>query len=96
MHKIVNGKQVPLTADEIAEREAAAIEHEAMQVELTKTQYQRDRAEQYPSIGDQLDAILKQLNYMQLSGQTNLITELDSVISRWLKVKRDYPKPDSK
>lgn len=50
------------------------------------------RAAAYPSIGDQLDAVLKQLNAMQMNGETNLIAPLDEVIQQWLKVKRDFPK----
>ena len=52
------------------------------------------RTDAYPAIGDQLDSILKQLNYMQMSGQTDLIAELDDIVGAWLKVKRDYPKPE--
>ena len=54
------------------------------------------RQDAYPHIGDQLDAILKQLNYMQMKGKTNLIRELDGVVAQWLKVKRDHPKPGDK
>jgi hypothetical protein len=48
----------------------------------------------YPDIGDQLDAILKHLNYMQLNGETNLIAELDDIIGKWLAVKAKHPKPE--
>lgn len=67
--------------------------------------YQRDRADKYPHIGDQLDAILKQFNYMQMTMARddipmqdkilrafNAIEDLDGIISKWLKVKRKYPK----
>ena len=57
--------------------------------EHRKTEYDR----QIP-IGDQLDAILKHLNYMQLNGETDLVDELDGIIGKWLQVKKDYPKPE--
>lgn len=45
--------QVPMSAEELAELEEA----QAQGREKAKTQYQRDRAAEYPSIGDQLDAL---------------------------------------
>ena len=58
--------------------------------------YAELRARDYPPIGEQLDAILKHLNYMQMRGETNLITELDGIVGRWLQVKQQYPKPEDK
>jgi hypothetical protein len=55
--KIVNNEVVPLTPEEEAEWdliEAAGLQKQA---ELARTQYQRDRAAEYPAIGDQLDAL---------------------------------------
>lgn len=49
----------PFSAEEEAEwdaKEAAYAKHEA---DMRKTQYQRNRAAEYPSIGDQLDALFK-------------------------------------
>ena len=51
-----------------------------------------DRAAAYPEIGDQLDALLKHMNYLQMSGQMDLIKPLDAIVSEWLAVKRKYPK----
>lgn len=56
--------------------------------------YKIARAAEYPKIGDQLDAILKHLNYMQMNGETNLVSELDGVVGQWLAVKAKYPKPE--
>lgn len=50
---------VPFTAEEEAEFDAMEAAHAAEQAALAKTQYQRDRAAEYPSIGDQLDALWK-------------------------------------
>jgi hypothetical protein len=50
---------VPFTAEEEAEFDAMEAAHAAEQAELARTKYQRDRAAEYPSIGDQLDALWK-------------------------------------
>ncbi len=62
-----------------------------MQAEYDSTEYQRLRVPEYPSIGDQLDAILKHLNYRRTQGD-ELIQELDDVVGDWLSVKARYPK----
>ena len=48
---------VPFTAEEEAARDAEETQWAAEQAELAKTKYQRDRAAEYPAIGDQLDAL---------------------------------------
>jgi hypothetical protein len=57
-HMTENGP-VPFTAEEEAEFDAMEAAHAAEQAELARTKYQRDRAAEYPSIGDQLDALWK-------------------------------------
>lgn len=91
--KLINGKEVELTKEETRalEREEAARE-----ARLNKTRYINKRRQEYPSISDQLDAIIKQLNYMRLRGQLDLIEELDDIVSRCMVVKRDNPKPKRK
>ena len=49
------------------------------------------RATEYPAIGDQLDAILKQLNYDRMNGR-ELIQDMDDIVGLWLGVKDKYPK----
>ena len=49
------------------------------------------RKSAYPEIGDQLDALLKQLNYLRLTSQMELVQDLDDIIGQWLQVKEDYP-----
>ena len=66
--------------------------HAEWQAEQDATQYQRDRAPEYPPIGDQLDALLKHLNYRRTQGD-ELVQELDDVIAEWLSVKSRHPKP---
>ena len=53
--RIENGVEVLLTPEEEAQRDIEEKDWADEQVELKKTQYQRDRAEAYPSIQDQLD-----------------------------------------
>jgi len=53
--RIENGVEVLLTPEEEAQRDIEEKDWADEQVELKKTQYQRDRAEAYPSIKDQLD-----------------------------------------
>lgn len=57
-HATAQGK-VPFTPEEEAEFDAMEAAHAAEQAELARTKYQRDRAAEYPSIGDQLDALWK-------------------------------------
>lgn len=93
--KIVNGIEYKLSPSEAVKvRKRWAREEAKQQAYIKNEKYKDDRRDAYPDIGDQLDAILKQLNFMQMDGQTDLITEMDGLISQWLKVKRDIPKPD--
>lgn len=71
-----------------AEIEAAHAEWEA---EQAATEYKRLRAPEYPAIGDQLDAILKHLNYRRTQGD-ELVQEMDDIIGDWLAVKARFPK----
>ena len=71
-----------------AEIEAAHAEWEA---EHAATEYKRLRAPEYPAIGDQLDAILKHLNYRRTQGD-ELVQEMDDIIGDWLAVKARFPK----
>jgi hypothetical protein len=81
---MVNGELIKLSEEEQAQYEAQA----AKDLELP---YQVARAVAYDPIGDQLDAVLKQFNYMRMNG-IELVEDLDTVINNWLKVKQDYPK----
>jgi len=52
----------------------------------------QQRAAAYPSIGDQLDAIWKQLNVLRMQKKLDLIEEADDMLGRILAVKREVPK----
>lgn len=59
------------------------------------TDYREERASAYPPIGDQLDALWKQLNQDRLGGKS-LIQEVDTTLNTILAVKAQYPKPGDK
>jgi hypothetical protein len=78
------------------QRDAWCIVDGALTVDAAKAEacrlraIRRKRAAEYPSIGDQLDALLKQLNYMRLNGQ-DMVQEMDDILASWLRVKQDNP-----
>ena len=72
-----------------AEIEAA---HAEWQAEFDASEYRRLRAPEYLPIGDQLDALLKHLNYRRTQGD-ELVQDLDDIIASWLSVKSRHPKP---
>jgi hypothetical protein len=81
-HKIVNGEHFELTAEEKAQWDAEEAAFAAEQAALAKTEYQRQRAAEYPSIGDQLDALWK-------GGDAAA-----AMLAQVQAVKAKYPKPE--
>jgi len=73
---------VQLTAEEEAARDAEEAQALAKETELSKTQYQRDRATEYPPITDYIDGVVK--------GDT---AQVQTYIDVCLAVKAKYPKP---
>ena len=48
--------------------------------------YAESRIKEYPKVGDQLDAIWKQLNTMELTAETKIVAdEIQAVKDRWPK-----------
>lgn len=74
--------QIPLTDAELAVIAQAQAIQDAKNIELAKTQYQRDRAAEYPAIGDQLDALWK-------GGDAST-----AMLAQVQAVKAKYPKPE--
>jgi len=70
-------EETPLSETELAEKE----QNFAFGLELAKTKYQRDRAAEYPSVGDQLDALWK-------GGDAAA-----EMLAQVQAVKTKYPKP---
>ena len=73
---------IPFTAEEEAEWEAMEIAFAAERAALEATKYQRDRAAEYPPIGDQLDALWK-------GGDAATV-----MLAQVQAVKAKYPKPE--
>jgi len=74
---------VPFTAEEEAARDAEEAAFAAEQAALALTEYQRQRATEYPSMADYLDGIVK--------GDT---AQVQTYIDACLAVKLKYPKPE--
>ena len=76
-HHFINGINVDYTAEEEAARDA---EEAKVLADKQANKYQRDRANEYPSIVDQLD-------YIYHNGVTKWKTDMIT------PVKEKYPKP---
>ena len=74
---------IPFTAEEEAEQDAIEAAWAAEQAALALTEYQRDRAAEYPPMADYLDGIVK--------GDT---AQVQAYIDACLAVKTKYPKPE--
>lgn len=80
-HSTATGN-IPFTAQEEAEWDALETAYVAEQAALARTKYQRDRAAEYPPIGDQLDALWKGGD-----AATAMLAQVQAV-------KAKYPKPE--
>lgn len=74
---------IPFTAEEEVEWDAMETTSAIEQTELTRTQYQRDRAAEYPPMTDYIDGIVK--------GDQ---VQVQTYINACLAVKFKYPKPE--
>jgi len=83
--------------DKSPKPDMSKITEEAKRIEADEMaiSYQRDRAREYPPIGDQLDAIWKCLNQLRMHG-ADLPADADHVLGEILAVKRAYPKQEEK
>ena len=66
----------------------------AYQEAMERVEYIERRRAEYPALGDQLDAIWKELNYRRMNGE-NLIQEADNILNQILAVKARHPKKDA-
>ena len=80
-HATPNGL-VPFTAEEEAARDAEEAAYAAEQAALAATEYQRQRAVEYPPMVDYLDGIVK--------GDA---AQVQAYIDACLAIKAKYPKP---
>lgn len=84
LYKATADGQVPYTQEEMEIWEADRAKAIAERTEQAKTQYQRDRASEYPPIADYIDGIVK-------GDQAQVQTYIDACLA----VKAKYPKPDA-
>ena len=85
---------IDLTVHDLSEEPELAGQLDAHAVD--RIEVRQLRAERYARempLGDQLDAILKALNQLRLSGALLPAGTID-VINRWLTIKRAHPVPD--
>jgi hypothetical protein len=82
MHKTENGQLVEMTQEEINALQLADAKLAAEVAKLSATQYQRNRAAEYPPMADYFDGIVK--------GDT---AQVQTYIAACLAVKNKYPKP---
>ena len=62
-------------------------------VDRSRLTWKARRRAAYPPIGEQLDALWKQMNQDRLNGRA-LIQEADDMLGRILAVKAKHPKPE--
>lgn len=96
LYKLRNGEKIKMSkneADELRAFHVAFADKKKKYIEEEK--YRDDRTSEYPPIGDQLDALWKQINQWRLNGDP-LIQDTDAILNKILAVKEKYPKPEKK
>lgn len=68
-------------------------EEDVSHYEKPPAPYYELRSLAYPPVGDQLDAIIKEMNYRRMNGE-NLTQDMDDVVNTCIAVKAKYPKPE--
>lgn len=86
MYKLVNGEPVELSKDERLALEAEWELNEGLE---GKVRYRDKRLAEYPTIGDQLDALIKQFQFSNVP----VSPEYQAIIDKCMSVKKKYPKP---
>jgi hypothetical protein len=71
--------------DQIPTKEQVTTEHERLKAEWIATQYQRDRAKEYPSVGDQMDSLWHAMD-------AGTLPKIEPFYSDIKTVKNKYPK----
>lgn len=71
--------------EKIPSKEQVTVEHERLKSEWTATQYQRDRAKEYPPVGEQLDALWHGMD-------RGALEKLEPFYSSVKAIKVKYPK----
>jgi hypothetical protein len=71
--------------EKIPTKEQVTAEHDRLKAEWAATQYQRDRAKEYPPIGEQLDALWHGMD-------TGVLSKIEPFYSNIKAVKDKYPR----
>lgn len=86
-HRIVNGEEVDLSADEIEATLNTWAENErAKQLDEEQNGYKRSRQEEYPSL----------LEFVEAYTEKEILTDStkwDAYVEKYNQVRSDYPKP---
>lgn len=86
-HRVVNGEQVDLSAEEIEETLNTWAENElARQLDEEQNRYIRDRASAYPLTTEFIEAYTEK----EILGDS---TKWDAYVEKYNQVRTDYPKP---
>ena len=86
MHKLVNGIEVPLTQEEIAEFEARKVDHEKQLAAYELVKYRDQRAMEYPEIDEMVVALIEKIG----EGRSE---SFDVLMAKRAAIKLKYPKP---
>lgn len=89
MHKIVNGKRVPLSSEDVSQLIKDKMKWERSKAQRELEQTKEKRLKEYPSIGDQLQEIL-----LYLDKRDDLPESLRTMIDNYKAVKTKYPIKD--
>lgn len=85
-YKFIDGNVIELTPSEVLEVETKEAEWDAHLAEEAKTQYQRDRQAEYPSVADFMEAYTEK----EIGSSS---TKWDAYVTAYNKVRSDNPKP---
>lgn len=81
------------SSDELAERNALNTKAATEKARYEREDKYKDmRRNEYPDVGDQLDAIWMELNSRRLNGE-KLVQDADNMLGQILAVKQRHPKP---
>lgn len=91
LYRNEEGKRVPISAEE--EAEILAEREQALQAKRAR-RYAENRSREYPSIGDQLDAIYKGIR--SIARGEALSPECVAWLLKIQEIKDKYPKPEDR
>lgn len=82
-----------MSNEEVAQRNQDELAHDEY---MAKEHYKQARAEEYPSVGDQLEAMWGAIASLAVSANHPLPPATEEVLDKIEAVKEKYPKPKGK